>query len=229
MYPASAATETKAPITLSYFPAGIPALILVGVVGSHVHQLFSQRGERGSDWLRLQPTPPCPISDFKIEKFLFYKKNQAINDRIKRDRFGAVTTTVPEPMAPFLCAAPHCPFRTVLQWARMWRVGHCLRGALLCPPPSPAGLRPRTLMYSLVSGLTRDPEIGPRWSKPAGGAIDKPATSESLLGRTASLCIPCSVELLSPCLIQRLESIQSQSEEQKKKPLVKVVFSGVCT
>lgn len=37
----------------------------------------------------------------------------------------------------------------------------------LCSPPAPPterGLPSLVLVYSRVSGLTRDPEVGPRWS-----------------------------------------------------------------
>lgn len=72
---------------------------------------------------------------------------------------------------------------------------------------------------------------GPRsraQTEPAAGGIAKPATSKPPLGGQL-LRIPRSVALLGPCLIQSLESVQSQGKEQKEKPLVKAVFSGVCT
>lgn len=55
----------------------------------------------------------------------------------------------------------------------------------------------------------------------AGGIANQPPLSPSL--GEQRLRVPCSVALLSPCLIQ------SQSREQKKKPLVKAVFGGACT
>lgn len=95
------------------------------------------------------------------------------------------------------------------------------------PRPAQHGLPSLTLVYSLVSGLTEDPEVGPRRSLQLEGLPNQPPPSPPSGGQL--LRIPRSVALLGPCLIQSLESVQSQGKEQKEKPLVKAVFSGVCT
>lgn len=110
--------------------------------------------------------------------------------------------------------------------AELGHVGRHLRGALL-PRPAQHGLPSLTLGYSLVSGLTQDPEVGPRRSLQLEGLPNQPPPSPP--SGEQLLRIPRSVALLGPCLIQSLESVQSQGKEQKEKPLVKAVFSGVCT
>ena len=143
-----------------------------------------------------------------------------------------MTATVPRPMTQFLFIAQHFLSRMALP--QLW-LAH---GLWVMPVPGAVLLllTQHSVVFVLalcgrdhITGLTRDPERRSRWSKPRDGAdcrnshLEVPSWRDSF-----SPCTPRGVKLLSQCLIQRLESINNQSKEQKRNPLIKSMFSGAC-